>query len=927
MFWAESIAYGNILIVKELPVTKRIKSHTKVNRREFLSTAAALGAVATLSGCSLESNPQPQLCDDGKRAFVTGLSDTAYKKARQRAAAVVRRMTLAEKISQLGNTAPAINRLGISSYQYWSEALHGYTGPGGVRAMGATSFPQPLALAGAWNPQLSLRVYEAVSDEVRAWHNRAGEPLTFYSPQTLNLHRDPRWGRCEEAPGEDPCLASTLVVQIIRGMQGDDPNYLKTTACAKHFMCNNCEDDRLGHSAWVNPRSFWEYYTRAYRAAVMEGGVFTVMGAYNGINGIPCCADRFLLTDLLRKRWGFRGYVTSDCDAVYCIYNPHQYVPTLHQAAALAIQAGCDLNCGDTVQKHLGKAVADQLVSEADISRAVTRILTARFLLGEFDPPENVPYNKISFTVVDSPAHRELAVEAARQSIVLLKNDNNFLPLKKSELKTVAVIGPTAAQCHLGGYSGAPFVHISPYEGIVDALSGESDSPQDGRVRPQDLQRVSPGVRTQASSEGGMNIGWISNKSWVEYKPQNFTGMDRIAIRVASPDKGATIRVHADSLSGPIIAKLNVPQTGGWQKWKTISAPIRGITGEHKVFFKFSGGSGGSICNMEWFQLQPVVASPRHQPRLGQPVVIFRPGCTIDGPKDEKMFAEAVEAAKNADVVVMVCGVTQVVDREGHDRHDTRLTGVQHELIQACFRYNPNTVLVLNTNNTVAVNWEQENLPAIVSAIYAGQAQGTAIADVLFGDYNPGGKTCCTWYKSVDQLPPIHNYDIMKGRTYMYFEGDPLYPFGYGLSYTTFDITDMHIDSSVLSEKKSVKVSCTVANTGSRAGAEVVQFYVTVPRSSVKRPIKELVGFQRVELNPGESRRVTFTLPYTAQALWYWHDSLRQFVLQPGKLKLMIGHSSSDIDLTGEVELQACTDAELGGPETLSTVAVPVKVS
>ncbi len=291
------------------------------------------------------------------------------------------------------------------------------------------------------------------------------------------------------------------------------------------------------------------------------------------------------------------------------------------------------------------------------------------------------------------------------------------------------------------------------------------------------------------------------------------------------------------------------------------------------------------------------------------------------------MFTEAVDAAKNADVVIMVCGVNQSVDMEGHDRKDIKLPGVQHELIQACFQANPKTVLVLNSNNTVAVNWEQANLPAIVAAIFGGQAEGTAIADVLFGNYNPGGKTCCTWYKSVDQLPPFHNYDIMKGRTYMYFAGKPLYPFGYGLSYTSFQISDLHVDSRTLSATHPVQVSCRVKNTGSRAGAEVVQFYVTVPKSPVKRPIKELVGFQRVELKPGESRKVTFTLPYTARALWYWNESQKKFVLQPGSLKLMIGNSSANIALSRMVTLRACTDATLGGPRTLDTMAVPVEVS
>ena len=910
-------------------MAKQYVSKPNVNRREFMARTAAVGSAAVLAGRASRSTAQPQLSAAKDGADRVGISEAAYKKAWNRAAVMVAKMTLAEKIAQTGNGAPAIKRIGLPAYNYYSgEALHGL-----CRAGPVTSFPLPLAMACSWNPALALAVYTAVSDEARAYNKKDNVGLSYYSPQTLNLHRDPRWGRCEEAPGEDPCLAGTWAVNVIKGMQGDDPKYLKTTACAKHFICNNTDDDRTSVSASVSPRNFWEYYTRAYRACVSDADVFTFMSAYNSINGIPCSADRFLLTNLLRDRWGFRGYVTSDCDAVYNIFNPHHYVPTLHQAAAVAMQAGCDLNCGDTMSKHLGKAVSDELVSEADISRAVTRLLTVRVLFGEFDSPESVPYNTISFDVVDSPAHRELALDAARQSIVLLKNDNNFLPLQKSELKTVAVVGPMGGACHLGGYSGSPFVHISPYAGIAEALGAKVYNTHE-HVWPDELQGLSAGVQTQASSEGGTNIGWIGNGSWVEYKPQNFTGKNRIAIRVASPGNGAVIHVHVDSLDGRQIATLTVPHTGGWQNWTTVSAPISGVHGKHKIFFEFVG-KGQTICNVEWFQLQPFVAAPTPQPTPGRPVVIFKPGCTVQGAKDEKMFAEAVDAAKHADLVILVCGVDQSVDCEGHDRKNTKLPGAQHELIQACFKANPKTVLVISSNNTVAVNWEQENLPAIVAAIFAGQAQGTAIADVLFGNYNPGGKTCCTWYKSVDQLPPFHNYDIIpssqkqpsksgqvSGRTYMYFEGEPLYPFGYGLSYTSFQYSDLHISQATLAAGESVVLSATITNTGLYAGAEVMQLYVQAPKSPVQRPIKQLVGFQRVELKSGESRRVEFTLPYTEQALWYWHETQRQFVLQPGILKVLVGSSSADIKLNTFITLQPCTDQRLGGPETLTTATI-----
>ncbi len=916
-------------------------------RRAFVGGVLATGVAVGFGDGRLigktESSPM------GMQSERVGISDAAYSRAWKRAAAYVARMTLAEKCLQVNNPGsqgpcnghngvPAIPRLGLPSYNYASdEGLHGLVDP-----FVATSFPQPLAMACSWNPDLALKVYSAVSDEARAYHKKEKWGLSYYSPQTLNLHRDPRWGRCEEAPGEDPCLAGTWAVQVVRGMQGNDPTYLKTTACAKHFICNNTDDDRQWVSASVDARSFWEYYTRAYQACVLEGDVFTFMGAYNAINGIPCCGDRFLLTDLLRKRWGFRGYVTSDNPAVYDIYDPHHYVPTKPQAAALGIQAGCDLirytGRNHDLTNSLPKAVALGLVSEADIDLSITRLLTVRILLGEMDPPESVPYNRISFDVVDSPAHQALALDAARQSIVLLKNQQQFLPLDKSKLLNVAVIGPTAG-FHLGGYSGRPSVRISPYKGIAAAL-GVTVHDHNGQIWPDELKSVKVGIKTQTSSEGGRNIWGIDDGSWVEYEPQDFTGKTRLAIRMASIGARAMVRVCIDRLDGPEIATLHVPHTGGWQQWATVSAPISGVTGKHNVFFKFSGksaGPGRGLCNVEWFQLQPVASAHPAQARPGHPVVVYHPGCSVAGPKDEALFATAVEAARRADVVIMVCGVDQTVDREAHDRKNTDLPGVQHELIKACYQANPKTVLVLNSNNTVAVNWEQDNLPAIVAAIFAGQAQGTAIADVLFGHYNPGGKTCCTWYKSVDQLPPFHNYDIIpnsqkqpsksgqvSGRTYMYFEGEALYPFGYGLSYSTFQFRDLHVGSTELSSGHTVKISCKVTNTGSRAGAEVAQLYVAAPPSPVKRPIKELVGFKRVELNPGESRTITFELPYNTQALWYWHEGRRRFVLQEGVLKLLIGSSSADIHLRGEIDLRPDNDMTFGGPKTLCTTACAV---
>ena len=893
--------------------------NNELNRRKFLSTVStAAGFLALGLGSSASIAFAQETSPGGIRKLGTrvGISDEAYKNARQRAEELVRQMTLEEKIGQLGAQAVAVDRLNVPGYNYYTgEALHGL-----LRSAPVTSFPVPLSLAASWNPELFLKVYTVVSDEARAYDNRDKNGLSYYSPITLNLHRDPRWGRCDEAPGEDPCLAATVGIQVIRGMQGDNPNYLKTTACSKHFVCNNTDDDRTWVSAPVDARSLWEYYTRAECAMVLEADVFSVMGAYNAMNGIPCCANRYLLTDLLRHRWGFRGYVTSDCDAIDNIFDPHHYAASLPIASAMAVSAGCDLNCGGTLQANLKEAVDKELIGEEEITTSVIRLMTVRYLMGLFDTPADVPYTQIPFDVVDSEAHRALALEAARQSLVLLKNDSQFLPLDKTAIKKIAVIGPLAGLCQLGGYSGAPIVRVSPYEGIANQLGVEVFHPN---VSVAKRVATSENIRMESSSEGESNIGFIENNAWAEFPKMNFDGKTEFEARVSAYGDGGKIEVHLDSLDGPVACTLTVPHTGGWQNWTNVSAPLENISGEHSIFMRFLGG-GGYILNVERFQLNPVVP-PAPQP--GRPQVVFAQGCSATSQtKDDKMFQEAVDAAKDADVVVMVCGVTEDVDREGVDREKLGLSGVQPELIQAVYAVNPKIVLVLSSNNTVAIEWEQQNLPAILCAICAGQSQGTAIAEVLFGDYNPGGKLPCTWYRSEEQLPPNHDYDIHKGRTYMYFDGNPLYPFGHGLSYTTFSLSQLQLDASTLGPEGKVNVSATVANTGNRAGAEVVQLYITPPTSPVKRPIKQLAGFQRVELRPGEQKTVTFELPFTEPAFWYWDDSARKFACQPGAAKILVGNSSANITLTGELTLQEANMAP-SGPEMLDTVAVKSSVA
>lgn len=884
-----------------------------LTRREFLALAAQSACALALAGAALDSSARAEAAGNGDPLERIGISDKAYRSARRRAEDLCGKMTLDEKIGQVGSTAPAIAHLDVPAYNYYTgEALHGL-----ISGYPATSFPVPLALAATWNPELIHRVYTAVADEARAYDNSEKIGLSYYSPATLNLHRDPHWGRCSEAPGEDPCLAATIAVQMVRGMQGDDPTYLKTTPCSKHFICNNTDNDRTWVSANVDPRSFWEYYTRAYRATILDGDVFTVMGAYSAINGIPCCADHMLLTDLLRTQWGFRGYVTSDCDAVYNIYDPHHYATSQAQASGMAINAGCDLDCGGTLQNHLAEAVAQNMVGEPAITEAVVRLFTVRYLLGLFDPPASVAYTKIPFSVVDSAAHRSLALDAARQSLVLLKNENRFLPVDKGSIKKLAVIGPMGNVCYLGGYSGNPAVRVSPYHGICDALGVTLWS---SAIGASQAVSMSKGVQLESSPSQETDLGFINDGAWVEFPKADFTGKTALRARVASASQGGRIDVHLDSLDGPLVCSYTVTHTGSWQDWVDLTQPLSGITGEHKIFLSFHGG-GGYLLNVAQLELEPVVAPPVP---ANLPQVVFEPGCTVTGDKDQAMFDKAVAAARDADLVVMACGVTDEVDAEGHDRPTIDLTGAQPELVQAVYAANPKTVLVLSSNNSVAIEWADQHLPAILCAVCAGQAQGTAVAEAIFGGINPSGKLPCTWYRSLDQLPDMHDYVIRNGRTYMYFEGDPLYPFGFGLSYTQFGLTDLHLDRATLGSGEQARVTLTIANTGDRAGAEVVQLYFAPPASPVKRPIKQLVGFQRVDLQPGEKKRVEFELPYTEQALWYWEESGSRFVCSPGKARILVGNSSASTPLEAELTLSASNSTQPEPP--LRATAVPAHV-
>lgn len=768
---------------------------------------------------------------------------------------LVSRMTLEEKISQLMNDSPAIDRLGIPAYNWWNECLHGV-----ARAGRATVFPESIGLAATWDTNLMFRVSTAISDEARAKHHEAlrrgehniYEGLTFWTPN-INLFRDPRWGRGMETYGEDPYLTGRMAVAFIKGLQGDDPKYLKTVSTAKHYAVHSGpESTRHTFDAVVSDTDLFESYLPQFEAAIKQGGAYSVMCSYNSVDGKPACANPRLLEDILRKQWGFQGYVVSDCGAIADIYLRHKFVATAAEGVALAVKAGTDLTCG-TEYSNLLPAVRQGLISEAEIDVSLKRLLRARFRLGMFDPPDMVKYAQIPYSVNDSPAHRELALETARKSIVLLKNDRHILPLSKS-LKTVAVIGPNADDLDvlLGNYNGIPTAPITPLEGIRAKLGAE-------RViyaRGSDLAANVPNFETVPASALNITGEYYASCDFDNkpHRPRQRTPQNPITKPLftrtdpqidfewweGSPRAGMNPDDFGVSWSGTITA----PVTGTYQLG-AIGMNAWRLFFDNKQLVTFSGIHEGA------YRYAPVeLKAGEHYPiRLDYhefsndasiKLIWSRPG--------SPSTSEAVAAAKKSDAVILVLGLSPRLEGEemkvpvegfsGGDRISLDIPRAQEDLMEAVAAVGKPTVLVLLNGSAVSVNWATQHIPAIVEAWYPGQAGGAAIADVLFGDYNPAGRLPVTFYKSADQLPPFSDYS-MKNRTYRFFTGDPLYPFGHGLSYTTFTYRNLN---------STTDISIEVQNTGTRAGEDVVQLYVN----------HALANFERISLRPKERKTVHF---------------------------------------------------------------------
>ncbi|HYW94258.1 MAG TPA: glycoside hydrolase family 3 C-terminal domain-containing protein [Bacteroidales bacterium] len=827
----------------------------------------------------------------------------------ERADNLVSLMTLDEKISQLNYQSAAIDRLGVPAYNWWNECLHGV-----ARAGEATVFPQAIGMAATWDRDMMAKISNVISDEARAKHaefvsrDKRGiyQGLTFWSPN-INIFRDPRWGRGMETYGEDPYLTGEMAVQFIKGLQGNDPKYLKVVATSKHYAVHSGPEPlRHSFNAEVSVRDLRDTYLPAFRKTVTDANVYSVMCAYNRFEGKPCCGSSELENSILRDEFGFDGYVVSDCGAISDFYKEggHNVAGTREEAAAMAFINGTDLNCGKTSQ-YLKGAFEQGLITEQEIDISVKRLVLARLKLGMFDPQEDVPFANIPYSVVCSENNHNAAVEAAKKSIVLLKNDGNALPLSKN-LKRIAVIGPNADDIEtlLGNYNGTPRHPLTPLQGIVNKAGNNTHVIYAPGCRLAeniplfDLVKSNYLFTDKDLSTHGLNARFYDN--------QEFEGDPVISRIDSSVDYFWWDR---DKYEGLVNDDFSAEWTG------YIVPPVSGkyaIGCEAKTCELFlDGESLATMKNIHEYKKKysfvELEAGKPYEIKLKTYDFHGDAKCTLlwDIP-GRNLEAQAVKAANEADQVIMFMGLSPRLEGEemkvevegfsGGDRMMLGLPDIQENLIRTIAATGKPVVLVLLNGSALAINWENENLPAIVESWYPGEAAGPAIADVLFGDYNPAGRLPVTFYKSVDDIPPFKDYD-MKGRTYRYFEKEPLFPFGYGLSYTTFSYAMPKAEKSTYSAGEPVKVSVNVTNTGNVDGEEVVQLYVSYRDSKITRPKEDLRGFKRVMIKAGETKNISFELQ--SSDLEYYNEDSGSYEVEKCSYVLNVGPSSNPDDLKG----------------------------
>ncbi len=930
----------------------------------------------------------------------------------ERAQLLCKELTLREKVDQLGNNVSEdIKRDGITivpSYQYWNEALHGV-----ARSGAATSFPESKGMSASWNPELIYECATATSDEARIYHINSGKGLNYWAP-TINMARDPRWGREEENYGEDPFLAGTLAVQFVKGFQGEineTTPYYKLVACAKHFAANNYEQGRQSTTSFVTEKNMREYYLPAFEMCVRQADVKSIMAAYNAFSidedekdannqgmstahgGLPCAGNRMLLTDILRRDWGFSGYVVSDCAALSCIHRASKHLyfgsyttgtiddgtsfSSIHspyansteqeqimeaRSAALAIKAGCDTNCESSSRSSVmqragvnatdpdfqakespapnGQTYVD--LTEADIDTAVVRVLSTRFALGEFDNYE-YPINN----TLESEANQALALKAAQQSMTLMKNDapegsdSPLLPLTAD--KKIALVGTYADAIMLGDYSGSPTYRTTPYSAFCTRMNFELENPRTGEIPAVPFDEAVVSKRGAAKNDQGN--GYLENTANGDiflYKNVDFGehGCTNFEMSCASKDTGlGTISFILDDKNNEPFLSLDDVNTGGWTTWTTVTADLDPelINGVHDLYIKFTG-SQNYVGNYQYFNFTNPDYPQTPTVETQGPLYLLTTTQEVNETASDDMIERAIAVAEKADVVVFIGGTDyskyddHATGTEGQDRWIIKLPGNQEEVLQAIYEVNKNIVLVLVSGSSLDITWEKENIPAIMEAWYGGQAQGQAICDALFGDINPSGKLTSTWYNSIEELPSestsaanyssfgrkgLMEYNIDDwGYTYMYYgKGEknpcqaekPMYPFGYGISYTTYDYSDMNLSSSRIAKDETIYVTANIKNSGSVDGAEIVQLYANFNGNTNYgkngNMRHKLVGFSRVEIKAGET--ATIQIPITYEQLAYFNETDHNFQVTDGTVTLELAASSEDIRLTKDLNTVA----------------------
>lgn len=810
---------------------------------------------------------------------------------------LVGQLTLEEKISQMMNNAPAIQRLNIPAYNWWNECLHGIA----RSPYHTTSYPQAIGIAATWNPEAVKKMTDQISDEGRAiYHDatRKGKTgiflgLSFWSPN-INIFRDPRWGRGQETYGEDPFLTGAIGTAFVSGLQGNDPNYLKSSACAKHYAVHSGPEwNRHTYNAKVNNYDLWDTYLPAFEQLVKEAKVTGVMCAYNSFFGQPCCGNDLLMADILRNEWKFDGYVTSDCGGIEDFYKHHKTHIDEVNAAADAVLHGTDCECSHNgAYQALANAIGEGLITEEQLDISIKRLFKLRFQMGMFDPDQRVPYAQIPISVLECQEHQEHALEMAHQSIVLLKNENNILPLKKT-LKKIAVVGPNANDetVLLANYYGYPSKVTTLLEGIKQKVGNDTEIIYRQGIGLTDNLVFTSTYESDLFSYNG-TPGFFA-EYFQNMEKKGIPGLSRmeeiidyqwgdgqdIANGIIARELSATWKsTFIPNKSGEVCFKLHADDRANLY----IDGVLQKKTGNTASYFPINVQKGKKYdILIEYWQF------------ADNAEITFDMGIL------EKTDCQTIASSvKDADVIIYAGGISAKLEGEEMgvniegfkqgDRTSISLPSIQSDMLKALHATGKPVVFVLMTGSAIGLDWESKHLPAILNAWYGGQAGGKAIADVLFGDYNPAGRLPISFYKSVEDLPDFEDYN-MNNRTYRYFTGEVIYPFGYGLSYTTFQYDQLELQT--LPGKKGIKVSVVVRNTGHRDGDEVVQLYLSHLNKTKHIPLKSLKGFKRTHLASGESKKVEFLLSRKDLSIV---SETGESIYYPGDINITIGGGQPD---------------------------------